>query len=377
MQEPSEDTVVVLHVAETMAGGIASYLDEMLPAQREVYGDAQVQALVPLSHLPHATCLSEGKTLTYKDVEFRPLRLLTLAWAFIWALWRVRPAVVHAHSSLAGLVVRICCAFLPRRPVIVYCAHGWAWDREGSDFQRAAVIWTERLLAYVTDSIVCISEHDHRAAREHGIPDRKLVTISNGIASSVSGDLGQHQTTPEYRDFVFVGRFDRQKGVDIYFAAMRRLVGKASGYAIGDWVLGGSRTGKLPENVQTTGWLPRDEVSLYMQHAGALVMPSRWEGFGLVALEAMRAGRPVIAARVGGLQDLIVDGVTGFLFEPNSREALEEALNRALAADLNAMGKAARERYMEHYTSDRMNREMMGLYDSLTTFSKSALHDGA
>lgn len=380
MLEPSEDTAVVLHVAETMAGGIASYLDEMLPAQRSVYGDAQVQALVPRSHLPHATCLSPDTALTYKDVEFRPLRLLTLAWAFLWALWRVRPDVVHAHSTLAGFVVRVCCALLPKRPVIVYCAHGWAWDREGSESQRAWVIRAERWLAHVTDVIICISEHDHRSALALGISKNKLLTISNGIASSV--DLADAQTyvgTPSYRDFLFVGRFDRQKGVDIYLAAMRNMFGKATGYAVGDSVLGSHRDVNWPENVEATGWLARDCVALYMQSVGALVMPSRWEGFGLVALEAMRAGRPVIAARVGGLQDLVVDGVTGFLFDPNSPQALEDALQRAMASDLVAMGQAARERFLDLYTSDRMNRDVIALYDTVSSsaFSKAAVHDGA
>jgi glycosyltransferase involved in cell wall biosynthesis len=250
--------------------------------------------------------------------------------------------------------------------VIVYCAHGWAWDREASDLQRSLVIRTERLLSHVTDSIVCISEHDNRTAQALGINKRKLVTISNGIAPSV--DAGTHQPglAPPYRDFLFVGRFDRQKGVDIFLKTMHRMAGKATGYAIGDSVLGVARMGDWPDNVLATGWLARSEVSTYMQHVGALVMPSRWEGFGLVALEAMRAGRPVIAARVGGLQDLIVDGVTGFLFEPNSPQALEAAMERALASDLNAMGKAARERFLELYTSDRMNRTVLSLYDSLT-----------
>lgn len=360
-------SVAVLHVAETLAGGIASYFDEMLPVQRDALGDKQVQVLVPRSQLAHVASQAENQALTYRDVSVRPLRVITLAWALMWVLWRQNPAIVHAHSTIAGVVVRLCCALLPRqRPVVIYCAHGWAWDRECGNLQRTLIVWMEKILSHLTDQIICISQHDLRSATARGLAKRKLTLISNGIAPSAAS-----APVAAPRDFIFVGRFDRQKGVDLFLEAMRRMGDKATAYAVGDSVLGSDGLGEWPSNTQATGWLARDKVAGYLGSVKAVVMPSRWEGFGLVALEAMRAGRPVIAARVGGLQELIVDGTTGFLFEPNSPDALVHAMERALASDLNAMGRAARERFHELYTSDRMNRDLLALYDSLTACARA------
>jgi glycosyltransferase involved in cell wall biosynthesis len=339
----------------------------MLPSQREALGAKQVQVLLPRTQLPHVVSVDAQQAQTYRDTDFRPVRVFTLAWALMWVLWRQNPSIVHAHSTIAGFVVRLCCALLPRqRPVVIYCAHGWAWDREAGQFQRAAIVWMEKLLSYLTDQIICISQHDLRSAVSKGISKRKLTLISNGISSS-----SQASDVIASRDFIFVGRFDRQKGVDIFLEAMRRIGDKANAYVVGDSVLGRDVFGEWPANTHATGWLSRDKVAAYLGGSGAVVMPSRWEGFGLVALEAMRAGRPVIAARVGGLQELVVDGVTGFLFEPNSPEALVEALERALSSDLAGMGKAARDRFTELYTSDRMNRALLDLYDSVTACAQA------
>jgi glycosyltransferase involved in cell wall biosynthesis len=360
-------SISVLHVAETVTGGISSYFEEMLPTQTKELGQQSVKVLVPKSQLGQCRGIQSDSLCTYYDPAFRPLRLLTLAWAFYWLLRAFQPSVVHAHSSLAGVVVRVCCLFLWRRPCVVYCAHGWAWDRESPAWLRMMVIWAERLMSHLADAIVCISQHDHRTAQRVGIPSAKLVTIVNGINEDAPTS-GQAEP-PERRKFLFVGRFDRQKGVDIFLKAMSLMGAKADAYAIGSVVLDDGVSYCWPENVKATGWVQRERVCAYMACVDALVVPSRWEGFGLVALEAMRQGRPVLAARVGGLQDLVEDGVTGFLFDPNSPTALKDALERALSADLVAMGLAAKERFCRSYTAEVMNSELLGLYVALVDSS--------
>jgi glycosyltransferase involved in cell wall biosynthesis len=352
--------ISVLHVAETVTGGISSYFEEMLPAQTKELGQQGVKVLVPKSQVEQCKGIKADSLRTYHDPAFRPLRLLTLAWTFFWLLRAFRPAIVHAHSSLAGVVVRVCCLFLWRRPCIVYCAHGWAWDRESPMWLRKMVTWAERLMSHMADAIVCISHHDHRTALEAGISESKLVTIVNGISLEPPSGL-PIEPLPQ-RKFLFVGRFDRQKGVDIFLKAMSLMGARANAYAIGSVVLDDGVTYFWPDNVEATGWVQRERVCAYMASVDALVVPSRWEGFGLVALEAMRQGRPVLAARVGGLQDLVEDGVTGILFAPNSPTALKEALERALDADLVAMGQAAQDRFRRSYTAEVMNRELLGLY---------------
>ena len=169
----------------------------------------------------------------------------------------------------------------------------------------------------------------------------------------------------EKRRVLFVGRFDRQKGVDILLDALRALRDSTFAYLVGSAVLGDGALLELPSNVRTTGWLSGPDLAAFYETADVLVAPSRWEGFGLTAVEAMRAGLPVIATRVGGLAEVVDHGVTGLLVEPNSSAALVEAIRSARAESLKSMGEAGRRRFVEHFTLDRVHAQLTALYQRL------------
>jgi glycosyltransferase involved in cell wall biosynthesis len=92
------------------------------------------------------------------------------------------------------------------------------------------------------------------------------------------------------------------------------------------------------------------------------VVPSRWEGFGLVALEAMRCGCAVVASRVGGLSEVVDDGVTGLLFEPGDAAGLAALLSTTSASKLAALGVAGRQRFERLFRIDRVDAELDALY---------------
>ena len=100
----------------------------------------------------------------------------------------------------------------------------------------------------------------------------------------------------------------------------------------------------------------RDDVDCWLALADVVAMPSRRETFGRVTLETMAAGKPLVASRVGGLAEAVVDHVTGRLVAPDDPQALAEALGALLAdpAGVRRMGAAARARYEAHYTIDHM-----------------------
>jgi glycogen(starch) synthase len=107
--------------------------------------------------------------------------------------------------------------------------------------------------------------------------------------------------------------------------------------------------------VEFPGWVLPARIPHLMNGATVAVIPSRQESFGLVALEAAMMGRPVVAARVGGLPEVVADGVTGRLVAPENVPALAEAVCSMLAdPDLMIeMGRRARERAMRQFTWDR------------------------
>jgi glycosyltransferase involved in cell wall biosynthesis len=99
-----------------------------------------------------------------------------------------------------------------------------------------------------------------------------------------------------------------------------------------------------------------------MRESDAVVMPSRWEGFGLVALEAMREARAVLAARVGGLAEIVVDGETGLLFTPDDVRSLEDAIVRCAEFDLAGLGLKGRTRFEAAFGAERMAQEIDDVY---------------
>jgi len=161
---------------------------------------------------------------------------------------------------------------------------------------------------------------------------------------------------------LFVGRLDRQKGVDIRFDAMRRLDGMAFALVVGASVVADDGPTALPPNVRIVGWLRRDEIAAYYAAAEVVLISSRWEAFSLVAVEAMRAGCAVIASAVGGLRDVVADGVTGVLVAPESAGALAAAVEGLSDAELRAMGTSGRERYERLFRIERVADELDTLY---------------
>ena len=109
----------------------------------------------------------------------------------------------------------------------------------------------------------------------------------------------------------------------------------------------------------------RDDVDELMQRAWLLVHPSRWEGFGLVLLEAMKHGLPVVAARVSAVPEIVVPGSTGLLVPSEDPQPLAGAVISALGDERfrRDAGMRGFERLVEHFSAERMARETAAIYD--------------
>jgi glycosyltransferase involved in cell wall biosynthesis len=177
---------------------------------------------------------------------------------------------------------------------------------------------------------------------------RDVRVIPNGI------DVPEHVAAPEEPPFaLYAGRLSAEKGI-------LELVEAAAGLPLqvaGD----GPLRDKVP---QALGMLPHDELLRAYGRASVVAVPSRREGFGVVCAEAMAHGRPVVASAVGGLLDLVEDGVSGLLVPPRDPVALRAALTRLLDdAELRgAMGAAARERIRRHFSWPVWQEAVLGAY---------------
>ena len=122
----------------------------------------------------------------------------------------------------------------------------------------------------------------------------------------------------------------------------------------------------LGERVRLVG--NRSDVPVLLAEAACVVLASDYEGCPLTVLEAMAAGVPVVATRVGGVPELIDDGRTGLLVEPGDESALAAAIGRALA-DRDGLGVAAREEARRRFSRERMAAEIAQLYEEVAAAS--------
>lgn len=167
------------------------------------------------------------------------------------------------------------------------------------------------------------------------------------------------------------GRLTREKGFDLLFDALDRLVPPVH------VVIGGTghheaalraRVGFVPSRhrVTFTGWLDAASVAGWYRRASVFALPSAWpEPFGIVGLEAGRAGLPVVATDVGGIRQWLVDGVTGFAVPPRDEAAFAGALHSLLAdATLRrTMGAAAREHVTKEFSLERHVASVLAMYE--------------
>lgn len=351
----------ILHVAESALGGCGTYINELVSLQMDEIGVGSIRVVAPRQHTGPLAAIPKTAMLTFHRPS-RKLGLLYFGFATASAIWNFRPDVIHAHSTFAGIAVRLLSRLSRHRQVIIYCPHGWASEVATSSFARWAIAATERLLSRFCDAIIAISHAEWRQGEALGIASDKLVLLHNGVSSrSPSGELAHWPRNG--RRVLFVGRLDRQKGVDVLLAAIQGVEDRISLKIIGEAVVADSaQQFTPPASVEYLGWKSQEDVARYMNACDLLVVPSRWEGFGLVAIEAMRAGKPVIASAVGGLTEIITDGVTGTLFPSENAGALRDALLAGTDEELRNMGQAGREKFECCFTSDRVHRFLFALY---------------
>jgi glycosyltransferase involved in cell wall biosynthesis len=373
--------IVIIHVAETTIGGIESYLNEVVPYQAQEESISKVILIVPQDRIPYLPRLN--------GVAYRPFRrsgrnlqsFCRLIAEFLSAAGEQPVHIIHVHSTFAGMLIRPFCVFFPHAKV-VYCAHGWAFTMEAKPWKTYLYAWAERVLAPLSDAIVTISRSEYVAALSSRLSAEKLLMIYNGVADRRSLGLRDDQRVhdlwlpkalcetgclvqPDEIRCLFVGRFDHQKAFDLLMETFARLQDRPIHLtAVGGFVLGGWRV-SIPVNVKVVGWLNREQLDCYYRNADVLIVPSRWEGFGLVAIESMCHGTPVIASNRGALPEIVSNGQSGLLFAIEDENSLYGLLVNLDREQLRRMRPHARENYLLHFNADIMNSKLLDLYWSL------------
>lgn len=358
----------ILHVAEVVQAGVGSYLEEVAGFQLRYFGDGAVRLVVPQQQIGYLQGIAPSALRCFQRSGRNPASLMAFARAVLAEVQAFRPDIVHVHSSFAGAVARPVIRFCSPRPKVVYCAHCWAFMMQTSPWRQRAFEVIERMLAPLADRIINLSADEAEQARRHGIPESRCVVVRNGIAElPPAAAEAEAPFDPALINLLFVGRFDHQKGFDVLLRAMAAVTDlPLRAYAIGAAVSGVPQP-RPPANVEILGWMQRSAIDRYYRAADAVIMPSRWEGLSLVALEAMRAGTALIASRRSSMPEVVAEGETGWLFDLEGDDAgdLVRVLRRLDKPGLAAMGVSAAERFRRHFTADAMNRRLIEVYRGL------------
>ena len=277
--------------------------------------------------------------------------------ALLSLMREVRPGVVHAHSSKAGFLGRAAAHFA-RIPAL-YTPHGFAFEMDVKTARCFFYRQLERLAAKWTAGLVAVCDSEARAARGLS-PTLKIATIHNGInAPSCAAEKAAAQ--PKRYDAVFIGRLCRQKAPEVFLAACERLLEKrrAAKFAVMTAWNPQEAVITIPDSLRDSlDVLPggaSDATERLLRSARLIAMPSRWEGFPYLILEAMAAGTPIVASDVGGVSEAARDEIEALLVPPDNPAALAESMGRilsdsALASRLatNATGR------IKSFTIDKM-----------------------
>jgi glycosyltransferase involved in cell wall biosynthesis len=349
----------VLHVCETAIGGVASYLNHL---GRTAEIGLEQQFLVPSAHV-HAMD-SDLAVATYPAKARGPRAWLAMLLAVRRTMRESASDIVFFHSTFALLGLVIAKA-LGCRARTVYCAHGWAAGKYSDASIKSLLVRTvEGSLCGLADVVVNISQADAEIARRFCYRGRHRM-IENGVpdaASDARDDL--FASEPEALHLLFVGRFDRQKGLDILLEAFERARQHRQDlrlHIVGAAVRKDGGAIRLPEGASLAGWVDRARVDDWYRSADALLVPSRWEGFGLVVPESLRNGTPVLCSDRGALPSLVEPGATGAVF-PLEVDALAKLLVSLAREELQSMRAASRKRFEARFHVSRLHAELTALF---------------
>ncbi|MDQ8193297.1 glycosyltransferase [Coraliomargarita sp. SDUM461004] len=300
-----------------------------------------------------------------------PLMYIAQLLALLLICLRAKPDLLHSHSLLPQGLSACWVARLLGIPHVT-TSHGndvFGLKQTGGmgRLKRSVIRDADAITVNSSATQAAVVALGAAAEKVHLIPAVANVgVVQTEIVERIGAKYGQGPKV------LFVGRFIEEKGVlDLLraFSKMNEQVEDLQCLFVGDGVLREemetlARDLKIESSVHFVGWRPGEEIASWMAAADVLVVPSWREAQGLVVVEAMSVATPVIASRVGGLPDLVIDRETGRLFEAEDVSSLADLLVNAFInrSESECMAQAAQARVEAYYSPDAVARQTEDLY---------------
>ena len=293
--------------------------------------------------------------------------------------------MLHSHYWMSGTVAARLSARWGVPHVAMFHTLGEVKNRaRSSEHEPASRIAAERAIAAGADRIIVASKHEqHLLTSLYGADAERIAVVPCGVDLDLFSPMDKEFARRRLglrdaeRIILFVGRIEPLKGIDILIAAAAQLH-ENENFAV--LIVGGDARAEtqiaelraqaerlgVDHHISFVGAVEHTELPLYYNAADVCVVPSYYESFGLVAVESMACGTPVVASRVGGLTSTVSDGETGYLIPWRCPEPFAERLellldNDELRASFGRAGREAVERYRWANVADAV----AAVYDEL------------
>ncbi|MEM1563412.1 MAG: glycosyltransferase family 4 protein [Candidatus Bathyarchaeia archaeon] len=298
--------------------------------------------------------------------------------------------IFHAHDWLvanAGIGLK----HVFRRPLLA-TIHSTEYGRRNgihSDYERM-IHETEAWLTYEAWRVICCSNYMVSHVKwVFGLPQDKLIMIPNGVdvkeyEKSNNIDLKQFRrrfASPEEKIVLFVGRLVYEKGIHVLINAIPKVLEKVNAkfVIVGNGYMQQSlsehiRNMGLTHKVMFTGFVDDRTLRNLQKCADVSVVPSLFEPFGIVALEAMAAKSPVVVSDTGGLSEIVEHDVTGIKVYPNNPDSLTWGITKVLLDEnlANKLRENAYRKVIENYNWEKISQQTKKVYESvLSEYSKT------
>lgn len=376
----------IVHVIDGLGrGGAEQLLAVYAPELKRIGHDVQVVVLQEKDGNPQAARLRQaGIPVTLVRID--KIKRLDQLWRAVRVLRLLRPDIIHAHLQFANITAALARRFLgvPAVATLHTLEHPTGLDRSSRR------LWLmNRALDSSVDRVICLSRASATAARQNGLVKVQLEILGNGI------DLGPYdappgQTRAEVRStlgiaqdaalIITVAVLRPEKGIDRLVSAMQAICDahpKAHLLVVGDGPqfaplkaqIGDLRLG---DAVTLAGF--RDDVPDLMRAADIFVLPTLGDALPTVVMEAMAAHLPVVVSDVGGLSDMVTQGVEGTLVPPDDVAALARAVTALLQNEpaRAQTGRAARERAERDFTLQGQVARLVAIYGQLVATKRAA-----
>ncbi|MDD2736005.1 MAG: glycosyltransferase [Desulfuromonadaceae bacterium] len=286
--------------------------------------------------------------------------------------------ILHSHGYKGNILF----GFLPRsvrRFPMVSTLHGWTWS--GGMTRMRVYEWLDSLSLSRVDRVITVSSAMQNHPRLRNRRDLALEVVPNGIpldSDAVRNDAAD--LNPEIIAFCrggftigAIGRLSPEKAFDALLEVVATLSVQGTDIRLVILGEGGLRSSHevainqlgIEKNVLMPGYVP--DAKRYLPFFSLFAMPSLTEGLPMVLLEAMQAGVPIIATRVGGIPDVLQEGICGLLINPGCPDELERAITSVIQNQEVAEErmKAARLRVADTYSSRAMAEKYLAIYQSV------------